>query len=164
QHAGRLRRRMRLEAGIFGKGRAGFLRLGQAEFAGRDQFQPEGLEQFLEFLQLAGIVGGKDEAIAFAEFCNAHLAPPSSARRMSCQMTQSRSEKAPSPAGFAVDLSPRGRGDVVANAMPSSALPEGRGRCAAAGEGAFLLLKSIMLQAPPAASRSVRQCPARPKP
>src|SRR5262249_5781859 len=58
---------MGLEPRIFRKGRAGLFRLGQAEFAGRDQLQPEGLEQLLEFLELAFIVGGQDQSVTFAE-------------------------------------------------------------------------------------------------
>ncbi len=55
---------MGLETGVFGKGGAGFLRLGQVEFGRGNQFETKGFEQFLEFNQLALVVGSQDQAIA----------------------------------------------------------------------------------------------------
>jgi hypothetical protein len=67
---------MGLEAGVFGKGGAGLVGLGQAELARRNQSRGQRLEQFLKFLQLARIMRGQHQAIAFAEPGDAHRATP----------------------------------------------------------------------------------------
>src|SRR3954464_9989606 len=87
---------MGLETSVFGKGGAGFLRLGQAEFAGRNQIEAKRLEQFLEFLELALVMGRQDQAIAVTQLeQSAHLALlglASSARTTSCQIAQASGE------------------------------------------------------------------------
>ena len=101
QHARSLGCGVGLEPGVFGKGGAGFLGLGQAELSGGDELETEGSEQLLKFGELAGIVSGQDEPVAFAEAGNGgHLAPPgfsSRARAMSFQMAQSGAGEPASP-------------------------------------------------------------------
>src|SRR5690606_27259071 len=97
-HIGALGGSMGLGAGIFGKSRAGFFRLGQAQFASGHQLKPKRLEQLAKLLELSRIMGGDDQPVAAAQAGeSAHLAlpffsaphPRSSARTMSFQMAQS---------------------------------------------------------------------------
>ena len=59
--SGRLGRGHRLDARVIGEGRAGFLRLGKAEFAGRLRCDAVGRQQLAHFPELARIVGGDDD-------------------------------------------------------------------------------------------------------
>ena len=52
---------MRLQKRVFGKGRASFLRFGQAQITRRHRFDPEGFEQRTDFAHLASIVAGDDQ-------------------------------------------------------------------------------------------------------
>ncbi len=54
---GGVRRRPRLDGGVLGEHRAGLVRLGQVQLAGRDRLDAEGGQQLAHLAQLAGIVG-----------------------------------------------------------------------------------------------------------
>src|SRR5690606_21809235 len=108
---GALTRSMRLGAGVLGKGRAGFFRFRQAQFAGRYQFQAEGREEFAEFLELTRIMRRQHQAITGTEARDGHGLEPSNARRMSFQSAEFWAENsvpteegvACSPTGVRVD-------------------------------------------------------------
>ncbi len=53
---------MGLDGGVLGKHVAGLRRRRQPEFAGRERLDPEASQEFADFAQLAGIVGGDDDS------------------------------------------------------------------------------------------------------
>ena len=58
---------MGLDPGVLDEGRAGFIRLGQAEIAGRHQVEIERGEQVAKLGELALVVGGKHQPVAGME-------------------------------------------------------------------------------------------------
>src|SRR5690606_2849646 len=98
-----LGRCMCFQPGVFGKGCAGFLRLGQAQFGCRCDADTIGCQQITDFLKFALIMRGDQQPItvettchAMAAFCAATRSAIPLSARSSSSFISSREKVAPS--------------------------------------------------------------------
>jgi len=85
RHPGHLRCGFRLDAGIRREGRAGFLRLGEVQLAGRHRFDAVETEQLAHLGEFAGIVRGDNDAAGERAMHCAAIQPQASAGRPACR-------------------------------------------------------------------------------